>query len=408
MADYRALAAVSVTLRNLLQDRMEAPPTMTLAPPDVTPQNVNGDRLNLYLYQVGENGSLKNQEIPGRGHPGDYGRPPLSLDLHYLLTVFPQSEDGETAEESAQEILGDAMRVLHEFPIVGPDLREGDNPAGDRILDPRLVGEFERIKICLEPATLDEFSKLWTALPEANFRRSVIYQVSVVQIESRLPRRAALPVRERAVTALPFHRPLIEEAFREPPIENVRQAVVEIGETLRIVGLNLAGAQTAVLIGESETPAPAARGTRIEVTVPTTLSAGVHLLEVAHDVPLSPGGAPHRLLRSNAVPVQVIPRIVAPLPVPAAAGDTITLNLVPNVLAIQSVALLLDDFVVPAAPVAPTAAPSATRQFTLPSGPAAIPTDTYFMRVRVDGAESRLSIDPNTHAYTGPTFTVIP
>src|SRR5205823_1302672 len=111
------------------------------------------------------------------------------------------------ADIRAQEILGDAMRVLHDFAIVGPELRDGDDPTAPRILEPALVGECENVKITFQPASLEEFSKLWTALPQANFRRSVLYRVSVVQIESRLSRTLALPVGERAVAALPFRGP---------------------------------------------------------------------------------------------------------------------------------------------------------------------------------------------------------
>jgi hypothetical protein len=42
----------------------------------------------------------------------------------------------------------------------------------------------------------------------------------------------------------------------------------------------------------------------------------------------------------------------------------------------------------------------------LPTGPARIPPGVYFARVRVDGAESRLTFNPVTLQYTGPTFTV--
>ena len=57
-----------------------------------------------------------------------------------------------------------------------------------------LADEFERVKLTFQPAGLEELTKLWAALPEANFRRSVIYDVSVVQIESVLPKRRPQPV----------------------------------------------------------------------------------------------------------------------------------------------------------------------------------------------------------------------
>jgi hypothetical protein len=196
MSDYRAIAGVSASLRNLLRNRMEGPVDVTIAPPDITINGIAGRRLNLYLYEINENGSLKNQEIPGHGHPAAYGHPPLSLNLSYLLTAHGDNEAAADADLVAQQILGDAMRVLHDFAIITPNLREDDDPTRPRILDPSLIGEFEQVKIILQPTNLEDFSKIWTALPQANFRRSVAYEVSVVQIESQRPRRFPRPVGE--------------------------------------------------------------------------------------------------------------------------------------------------------------------------------------------------------------------
>ena len=88
---------------------------VTLAPPDVEVAGVNGARVNLYLMQVIENAALKNQEIPGQGHPAAYGHPPLSLDLRYLMTTHSAMENQEEADLNAQTILGDAMRVMNDF-----------------------------------------------------------------------------------------------------------------------------------------------------------------------------------------------------------------------------------------------------------------------------------------------------
>src|ERR1035438_9039853 len=144
--------------------------TITIAPPDVQVDSVTGRRLNLYLYHVGENPYLKNQEIPGEGHPGAYGYPPLSLDLRYIFTAFGTSDTGPDADIEAQWILGDAMRVLHDIAVITPNVVEQKAPLPQPpILDPSLLGEFEQIKITLQPAGLDEISKIWTALPNVNF-----------------------------------------------------------------------------------------------------------------------------------------------------------------------------------------------------------------------------------------------
>src|SRR5207342_3202340 len=87
------------------------------------------------------------------------------------------------------------------------------------ILDPSLIEGFEQVKVTLEPKGVDEISKIWTALPRVNFRRSVAYGVSVVQIESQMPRTLAAPVRERRVYTLPLASPFIQQIFR-PPLLN--------------------------------------------------------------------------------------------------------------------------------------------------------------------------------------------
>lgn len=413
MANFLAIAGVSRTLRSLLRDRMQQPPVdVTIAPLDVTVTGMGGRRVNLYLYQVTENGYLKNQEIPGQGHPADYGRPPLSLDLHYLMTAYGANEVNPDADLEAQQILGDAMRAFHEFPMITEALHLGDNPANPLILDASLAGEFEKVKITLQPINVEELSKIWTALPQSNFRRSVAYQVSVVQIESRRPRRSALPVRERRVYALPFNSPRITEIVRDPPFDNVPSAIAEVGDTVLILGENLAGEATRVRIGTVDVPVPAPQAGRISLVVPNTVPAGLHSVQVIHDLMLVgvPGQppVPHRGFLSNAVPLLVIPRFSGIAPSPAAAGAVVTVTVDPPALARQERILLLGDFSIAGEPVPVNDPPSPNVRFRLPTGPAAIPPGNYLARVRIDGAESRLTSDPATLQYDDPIFTVAP
>src|SRR5262245_9389227 len=138
MASHAAIAAVSRTLRTLLLDRMVTGAHVSLAPPDVTVTGLDGARVNLYLFEVLENVGLKNQEIPGAGHPAAYGRPPLSLNLRYLMTTYSETEVQPEADNNAQTILGDAMRVMHDFGH-RIDTLAITNPAaglvGDAVLD---------------------------------------------------------------------------------------------------------------------------------------------------------------------------------------------------------------------------------------------------------------------------------
>lgn len=306
MSDHLAIAGVSRTLRTLLRDRMRIPVPVTLAPPDVTITALNDRRVNLYLFKVSENGHLKNQEIPGHGHPAQYGRPPLSLNLHYLLTTHVGAETTEDADLQCQAMLGDAMRVLHDYATIPESLaitRPAVGTPGDPILDTSLLDEFERIKICLEPANLEEVSKIWTALPSANFRRSAVYEASVVQIESRLARRVPQPVRTRRIFTSTVKRPEIRDAYRTPvaPADPLGDTRVQLNEEITIEGLRFLGDRVWVRLGALEPirVAPLTQGV-IRITIPDDQ------YPIDADHPVTRPIPPADRLQPGALAVQVI------------------------------------------------------------------------------------------------------
>ena len=101
-------------------------------------------RVNVFLYRVTENGYLQNQEIPGRGGSSGYGHPPLSLNLHYLVTAYGNQEilvNGSTLfqDTDAHFLLGSAMRVFHDVPIVTESVTSVRPPSGSVILDQTLA-----------------------------------------------------------------------------------------------------------------------------------------------------------------------------------------------------------------------------------------------------------------------------
>lgn len=241
MADFTAIAAVSRTVRALLLDRMVTPGTVvTLAPPDILIAGINGPRVNLYLYEVLEQPQLKNQNIPGREHPAAFGHPPLSLTMRYLMTSHARSEDQQDSDVIAQAVLGDAMLVLHDFGGRMDNLTLLTNRAGaigDPLLDAVLRDEFERVKFVLHSVALEEISRLWSAIPKANLRRSVVYEASLVQIEGRRPQRQAPPVERRRVFVRVTRAPALTAAYRTPPTppnDTIRDLRVAIGEEVTI------------------------------------------------------------------------------------------------------------------------------------------------------------------------------
>jgi hypothetical protein len=432
VADHSAIAGVSQTLRTLLRDRMRSPVPVTFVPPDVTPQTFTGDRVNLYLFDVNENAHLKNQEIPGHGHPARYGHPPLSLELSYLLTTHVANESLDDGDLTCQSLLGDAMQTLHDFPLVSEQIeitRASAGTVGDPILHSSLRGEFERVKIMLQPGALEETTRLWSALSNANFRRAVMYRISVVQIESRVPRRSAQPVQTRHFFVTTRRRPEISEAYRAPvtPADVVGDVRVRVGEEITIIGRNFLGIRCWVQLGELEPIRilPDSAG-RIHIALPDAdypvdpdhpvtrpIPAAVQIqpgalrvqVLVEHEVESVHGGldrgvtaqAP-RIYRSNVGVVLVVPQITSTSP---ASGTSAALLTVDGARLYRSDLVsyvLLGDAAIEVRPPGvgdPWAAPTATSvQVSLASLPEQLPPPPpagreLLVRVQVNDAQNR-------------------
>lgn len=351
MTDLRAIEGISATLQTLLRDRMEVPDSedpvlVTISTPN-DQQDTDSRRVNLFLYRVTENDYLKNQEIPGIGHPATYGYPPLCLDLNYLLTAYGTSADGEfTSEVRAHWVLGNAMRVLHDHPVITERLeRMRVAPIGAPMLDQSLRGEFEQVKLHLEPISLEDLSKVWTSLM-LPCRLSAAYKVSVVQIESQRPRRfprpvGELPARGPRVYVLPFRSPQINEVHVirwDDPDRRVKPfPYARIGDTLVIKGRNLAGEATRVILGAVDATAQITdlQDSRIEVTIPNDerLLPGPQPMTVVRDIMMGEPPEPHRGFQSNLAVFMLVPRIDSRTP---------SLGTVPRTLRIQGERLFHD------------------------------------------------------------------
>jgi hypothetical protein len=379
MSDYRAIGAVSTSIRDLLEAEMTNKVNITVAAPDVDITIVDTTkRVNLFLYKVDENGSLKNMDIPGRGNPGAFGRPPLALDLHYLLTAYGASEEEQIG---TQEILADAMRVLHDFPII-----LGAN------LDIALRNEIEHVKLYLEPLSLEELSKVWSAVTRP-MRLSVSYLVTVVQIENLQPRKFPRPVVEPPVggpriTAVTFRAPRIEQVLvirKDDPQNRERPvAYARIGDRLVLRGTDFTSDGLRVFFGEVDVTASVATITpdRIEVTLPDdpALQPGTTAALVQNDLLIGEPPVPHRGFRSNLAAFVIVPEITALVP---------DLNADPKTLTVQGTRLWSDTLdrltIVGSAVIRDyTTGTPGEIAFNLPD----LPAGAHLVRVRVNGAES--------------------
>lgn len=176
MSDYTAIADVGDTLVELLRANMQ-----DLIPADsialVSPGEIEGKdnvRLSLFLYQVSENVYLKNQEMENMG-ASRLKAPPLALDLYYMLTSYPSPGIQDRTERTQEEhsILGRAMQVLHDNPILTGSVLKGSLSVYDN-----------ELHVMVTSMSLDDMSKIWSTFKEKSFRPSVCYLVTSVKIES--------------------------------------------------------------------------------------------------------------------------------------------------------------------------------------------------------------------------------
>lgn len=412
------IAGASRTLRTLLRDRMQqATVAVTLAPPDVTPDGASGLRVNLYLLHVAPNPHLAN--LPPRPDPAGRVpvRPPLGIDLTYLLTSHAADETDATADLNAQAALADAIAVLHEHAILTPALRVvrttiPDAPQGAPVMDLELLGQTERLTITLRRAELAEITQIWSALNTTPLRRAALIGVSVVELLPREHRGAPLPVTERRIYLQPFRPPLILDAYRTPaPTERPGERRVRIGDTVTIEGENLRAPRTLVQFGGlapvEVLPQPTGRIVTAAIPDDLALQPGTLALRVIAERPPSGVGGgegpgvpvgdlpvpPEPRHLSDTTVLQLIPRVTAAAVLPAAGPLAARLRVDGQRLFVAGAATLVfvGDRVAavgdpPNATAAP--APAAVEVRLADLGAAAADLSGAAVRVRVNGAES--------------------
>jgi hypothetical protein len=177
MSDYRAIAAVTATIRNMLVEAVSsdadlADTTVTTRPPDrARPPGAIGNQINLFLYRASADLTQQKPNLPGI-HPGDSLQSPLALVLSYLMTAYGQDDE----DIFAHRLLGVGMRTLHDQPVLSTDTIAAAFPGSG------LEGQADRVRITLIPIPMTDMSGLWASL-STGYRISVGYDVAVVLID---------------------------------------------------------------------------------------------------------------------------------------------------------------------------------------------------------------------------------
>jgi hypothetical protein len=186
MATYQAIAAAGQAIVGVLADACPKPEFegarfgLYQIKDFLTPME---EGLSLFLYRITVNGSRRNLP-PTTGADGRRYRPPIPLDLNYLLTAW-----GKTAEKQ-QLLLGWAIRMLQDVPVLHANL------LNDYAADPDTFRPGETIEIVLDPLNLNDLSNFGT-LTKLSPPLSVTYVVRMVAIESKVALVEADPVQTR-------------------------------------------------------------------------------------------------------------------------------------------------------------------------------------------------------------------
>ncbi|BAZ37707.1 hypothetical protein NIES4101_36300 [Calothrix sp. NIES-4101] len=299
MSNSLAIAAVTTTLRYLLQRRFDSngsgSVTVTTKPLDKARDNNGnaGNQVNLFLYQTRENAALRNMDIPTQVKLGETGLPPLALNLYYMLTAYAQNDD--FPEPTSHNLLGEAMSVFHDYPILNPEDIKNALPAAD-VAKYDLYNQIERVKITPQSLSLDELSKMWATF-QTQYRISTAYEVSVVLIESTRPLKTPLPVLSRGSgdtgvttqadvtppypTLLTINFAAIEQARENLPANQkklLQKPAANLGDELTLTGYNLEGNNVEIVFNHPQLPTPniitipatERTATEIQLTIPTT------------------------------------------------------------------------------------------------------------------------------------------
>lgn len=138
----------------------------------------NGDELTLYLYRMGVDPHLRT--TPDSRTPSVSRTRPLSLELHYLLTVW--SSDARLE----QTLMSWAMRELH--------MRPGFDRS--RLRPARLWRAGEVVQVTPSELKHEDMMRIWDALAPS-YRLSVSYIARVVRVDSLLSADAGPVVAQR-------------------------------------------------------------------------------------------------------------------------------------------------------------------------------------------------------------------
>ncbi|NMT64982.1 Pvc16 family protein [Marinobacter orientalis] len=188
MSNYTIIERVSEELRRQIFSALDEAPDTEFSVTDAATNialEAPGENLNnqvvvsLYLYHISQQQRPRNP-MPLRSGAGEEKRPPLPLQLRYLLLPV----DNET---NNQLMLGRILQHFHDHPVLESIAGEAPDSSFGRGQD--------QIRVMAEDIPLEQLTQLWNAFSQP-MRLATILRVDGVAIDSYRSPHQYGPVRE--------------------------------------------------------------------------------------------------------------------------------------------------------------------------------------------------------------------
>ncbi len=143
--------------------------------------------ISLYLYRVTPAGEIRN--YPPRIAPdGRRYRPLLPINLHYILSAWAR----EALKQ--QRLLGQAMRVLEDTPVIPAGILNQGGPEDDTFRPN------ETVDLIMESVSIYDMGAIWD-VAKPNVQISIAYVARMIGLESPLELPEAGNVQTRVLRA---------------------------------------------------------------------------------------------------------------------------------------------------------------------------------------------------------------
>lgn len=212
MSNFLGLATLTSTIQQILREAVaEVVPgaeVTTLRPDDMTKTGASSG-INVYLFQVSPNTTLRNEPFPVRDSAGaSLQGNAIALDLHYLVSFYGKEERYEP-----EQLYALATVALARSPILSGEriARAVAGAAGAALAGSDLAAQAERIRLTPLALSLDELQRTWSLFSPTPYRLSALYAASVVLLNIDEAPGRALPVREARASGGPFVAPRIRD-----------------------------------------------------------------------------------------------------------------------------------------------------------------------------------------------------